>query len=278
MRAYLTCMRVPLSFRHLVSLPIRRIAVPIQAGPNRGRKWSIAASGQGIAAGHYEPERFDAFAALIQPTDVFWDVGANHGYASLIAARTITATSGEVHAFEPAEYNRWYLRTHLSWNAATHVHVQPFALADYVGTSTFGGTGSSAGFSLGNGREEVQVSTVSQLVADGLRAPTFLKADIEGAEAQMLKGAAAFLANAAAAGTLPLILISVHSPALYRDCREILLAVGYHVHASHRLDASTDHGATWDADPDLLAIPPGRDVSAALGMRWLTAGQPPQLG
>ena len=122
-------MRVPLSVRHVLSLPIRQISVPILAGPNRGRKWSIAASGQGIAKGHYEHERFVAFAALIQPDDVLWDLGANHGYASLVAAATITPTSGEVHAFEPSEYNRWYLRRHLRWNDADHVQIQPFAIA-----------------------------------------------------------------------------------------------------------------------------------------------------
>ncbi len=257
-------MRVPLFIRHAVSLPIRQIPVRIRSGPNRGRRWSIAASGQGIRAGQYEQERFDALAALIQPQDVLWDVGANHGYASLVASGLISALSGGVHAFEPAEYNRWYLRRHLSWNAAAHVVVQPFALADYVGTSTFGGRGSSAGFALGKGKEEVRVTTVSRLVADGMRAPSFLKADIEGAELLMLKGAVDFLTTATAVGTLPLMLISVHSPTLFRDCRELLLSFGYAVHASHTLDASTG----WDTDPDLLAIPPGRDVSASLRLPW----------
>lgn len=266
-------MRVPLAIRHAVSLPIRRIPVSIQSGPNRGKKWSITASGQGIASGQYERERFDAFAALIQPGDVLWDVGANHGYASLVAADRVSTTSGEVHAFEPSEYNRWYLRQHLSWNGAHHVQVQSVAVSDYVGTSLFGGSGSSAGFALGKGAEQVQVSTLSQMVHDGMRAPTFIKVDIEGAETSLLKGAADFMSRAAASDSLPLILMSVHSPTHYRDCRELMLSFGYEVIASHRLDDSTNQGATWDGDPDLLAVAPGRDVSAAMRLPWFARGQ-----
>lgn len=266
-------MRVPLSVRHAISLPIRRIPVSIQSGPNRGKKWSITASGQGIASGQYERDRFDAFAALIHSDDVLWDVGANHGYASLVAANAISATSGEVHAFEPSEYNRWYLRQHLSWNDAEHVQIESVAVADYVGTSMFGGSGSSAGFALGKGAEQVAVSTLTHLVSGGMRAPTFIKVDIEGAETSLLKGAADFMSGAATRGTLPLILMSVHSPAHYRDCRDLMLSFGYQVIASHRLDDSTQQGATWDGDPDLLAVAPGRDVSAAMRLPWFARGQ-----
>jgi FkbM family methyltransferase len=54
-----------------------------------------------IYFGSYAPLVSDAIRRLLKPGDVFFDVGANVGYLSAIAAGTV-GIRGQVHAFEPA--------------------------------------------------------------------------------------------------------------------------------------------------------------------------------
>jgi FkbM family methyltransferase len=51
--------------------------------------------------GSYAPLVVDAMRRLLRPGDIFFDVGANVGYLSAIAAGFV-GTRGQVHAFEPA--------------------------------------------------------------------------------------------------------------------------------------------------------------------------------
>ena len=269
-------MRLPPAIRHYLSLPFRNVPIRIRAGPNRGRKWSIAASGRGVRSGRYEIDRFEAFGALLRSDDVLWDVGAHYGYTALVAASVLARSpraGGRIYAFEPSTHNLWYLRKHLSWNGLREtVEVLPLAVADYVGTSRFGGSGSSVSMALGKGSELVRVSTMSQLLSEGLRFPTFMKIDVEGAEARVLDGAREVLMRAVAEGRLPLILVSVHSSSAYADSLKTLRACGYEsIIASRNLENFEGVEGTWNEDPDLLACPPGRDVSAVSGRPWFSS-------
>ena len=265
-------MRLPLSFRKALALPVRRLRLRIHTGPNRGMRWSVAAAGRAMAAGGFEPERFQAFAAMLRPDDVLWDVGAHQGYSVLVAAGRISGRAGHIYAFEPSGYNLWYLRKHLAWNGVGNAEVIPVALSDFCGGASFGGAGSSACFALDCGRERVNVSTIDCMVSEGLRPPTVLKVDAEGAETQVLGGARDLLARAAATGTLPLLLLSVHSSLNYQGCLQIMRSFGYRVVASRNLEKHRQKEGNWMGDPDLLAIPPGRDLSEALRTPWFAAG------
>ena len=66
--------------------------------------------------GHYH-ERYEAalVARLLDPGEVFWDVGANVGYFSLVAAAAVGAT-GEVVAFEPGAASLERLTANVSLN------------------------------------------------------------------------------------------------------------------------------------------------------------------
>ena len=226
-------------------------------------------SGRGVLGGRYEPERFEALAGLVRPEDVFWDIGAHHGYATLIAAR-IVGERGRVLAFEPSASNRWYLNRHLGWNGETNVQVFGCAIADAERTDVIGGTGSSVSFRLGHPGDVVEVRSVSGLLESGLPFPTFLKIDVEGAEAMVLEGAATAMRVARARGQLPTLLVSVHTPELMRSCLELLMPLGYSVTGSRPI-VEFLAGSEWRGDPDLLAFPNGHEAPSVGKVSWFTS-------
>jgi FkbM family methyltransferase len=265
-------MRLPFWARRWTSIPIRNIPITIRRGPNRGRKWSLAVSGRGIVTGGFEVERFEAVASLIRPDEVFWDVGAHYGYATLIAASTVVS-SGSVTSFEPSSSNRGYLRRHLRWNGESGVRVMDCAVGDSDRTDRIGGTGSSLSFHLGGAGESVQVRSISSLVDEGLPFPTFIKVDAEGSEAIVLEGAGPALDEARGRDALPTMLVSVHDERLYRQCLEFLQTAGYTVLVSTRISLFEAGGENWKGDPDLLAIPPQRegDLPTLRSIPWFSA-------
>ena len=270
-------LRLPLPVRRLASLPIRSVPLRIRTGPNAGRRWSLAAGGRGIWQGRYEHDRFAALAELVGEGDVFWDIGAHRGYATLLAERLVGPT-GSVRAFEPSQDNLWYLRAHLRWNRADRVDVHAAAVADFEGTADFGGEGSSVSHRLGGGSDTVPVRTVSGLVEEeGLEPPTFLKIDVEGAESRVLEGARRTLESCAndTARTLPALLVSVHSGPQFTACLDVLRALPYRILGSAGLNAFMDRlDASWHDDPDVLALPVGSriDPDAVRRTRWFHGG------
>ncbi len=47
-----------------------------------------------MAMGLYEPHVAQLIGEILQPGDVFYDVGANAGYFTLVAAQKVGATGG----------------------------------------------------------------------------------------------------------------------------------------------------------------------------------------
>ena len=266
-------MRLPVWARRWTSLPIRNIPVRVRAGPNRGRAWSLAVSGRGTIAGRYESGRFEALASLVRPDEVFWDIGAHHGYATLIAARQIRSP-GCIVSFEPSSTNRWYLNRHLEWNGEVNVQVMDCAVADSDRQDAFGGPGGSVSFHLGHEGESVEVRSITSLVQSRQLFPTFLKIDVEGAEGLVLEGATQFLSDAMKRNALPTMLVSVHDERRHRRCLEFLKALGYRVLGSNRLSDFVRRGEEWAGDPDLLAVPRQRhhELPKMRSIPWFAAG------
>lgn len=248
--------RLPLPVRRRASRVARRVPVRIAGGPNRGRRWSLAAAGRGFWSGGFEPDRIRAMARMILPGDRFWDGGAHQGYVTLMAAGRV-GPEGVVYAFEPSPYNRWYLRTHVRWNALSNAQVLPVALGGGVDRREFREAGSSVTFRLGGGRETVPVRTIPSLIGGrGLAPPTFLKLDVEGAEAGVLEAGAGSLSPRAA------VMVAVHSRESYRRCRTALEGRDFRLRHSARLSRYLSReGEGWPGDPDLVAIGPERPAS-----------------
>jgi FkbM family methyltransferase len=163
--------------------------------------------------GHYH-ERYEAalVGRLLDPGEVFWDVGANVGYFSLVAATAVGET-GEVLAFEPGAASLERLTENVSLNPYKNIRIFNLAVADADGEATLyradGIADSSA--SLFRAAAAAAAGEVCRTVAldgwlkqEGLRSPDFLKLDVEGAELAALQGAAGLLT-----ASRPLLLVEM---------------------------------------------------------------------
>lgn len=125
----------------------------------------------------------------LQPGDVVIDAGANLGFFAAYAAYKGCV----VHAFEPDRRNRECLRETAGLYSSIQVHSQ--ALMDTIGKITFledGSFRSTAVFLDKANAELVQTDAItldSFVKLHTLRKVDFIKADIEGAERLLLKGA-----------------------------------------------------------------------------------------
>lgn len=238
-------MRIPPSVRRWLDPLTERIPVPVIGGVNRGRWWSLVSAG-GYATGGRAGEQMAVLRELISPGDVVWDVGAHHGYVTLLAAARVQP-DGWVYTFEPGRKNRRILERHVRWNRLRNVSVQECALASYDGTARFGGGTTSKMHMLGGGEEEVAVCTGEALVRAGaVRAPTFVKIDVEGAEADVLEGALPILPSRA------VMLVAIHSAPADEGSTSLLRAHGFELYPSRALDrARRSH---WRGDADLLCV------------------------
>lgn len=215
--------------RALLRLPIRclpdRMPVPVFSGPNRGRWWRAGSSVPHCVTGSYERAKAEAVAARLRPGMTVWDIGANVGYYALLAARRV-GPAGCVMALEPLPANAAAVMDHAALNGLANITVVPAAAGRTPGTAPFrlGAHHMEGALAAGRSPLRVPVVTLDGLRRGGLPAPDLVKMDIEGGEADALRGAAALLRARRTAW-----FIAVHSPALRRACAALFGAAGYRV-------------------------------------------------
>lgn len=209
---------------------------------------------------YYLFEHFDEHDLLadlqseLAPGDVFWDVGANVGVFTVVAAATVG--SGTVVAFEPVPQNVRRLRANLSRNGLDAV-VDERPLAASAGPVTVelssdlpGAQGNAIdAFQAADGRA-ASGTTLSLEATTGDRcghpSPDVLKLDVEGAEYDVLDG----LSETLATGSCRAIYCEVHVDALEETGRSIadleglFEEYGYDV---HRIGEQFDHRKRWKA-------------------------------
>lgn len=147
--------------------------------------------------GYYEFYLARFFRARVQPGWVFADVGAHIGQYTLIAAER----GAHVHAFEPNPQNLARLHRNIDLNHLTQVALNPVAVSDHPGESTFQlpepantGTGSLRSQDPGSKNTiTVKTITLDDYFASQPTAPHIIKLDVEGAELLALRGAARLL-------------------------------------------------------------------------------------
>ncbi len=175
----------------------------VREGPCKGARFNSFGGSVRYLDGTKELDVQLALAAAIQPGSVVWDVGAAQGFYTVLAARC-TGAAGTVFAFEPLPDNQAALRHNVRSNDADNVRIMNLALGESTGVASFalgrertqGRLASLPGTpaSVGTGEIEVQVASVDELLEQGLVSPpSTIKLDIEGAEVEMLRGAAACL-------------------------------------------------------------------------------------
>lgn len=144
----------------------------------------------------------------LSPGDTVVDVGANVGYVSLLAASRV-GTNGRVVAFEPNPAVRARLVAHVAANGQQGViHVSALALGDLTGPATLHVPPAAAESGIASlhltpalaqrrpTATAVQTTRFDDwLAATPLGAVFLMKIDVEGAEAEVLRGAVHWLAT-----------------------------------------------------------------------------------
>lgn len=126
--------------------------------------------------------------------DVFFDVGANVGYHTVLAAQVV-GPSGRVISFEPHPAMRRLLTRNIAGNGLTNVTVDPRALSSSSGSARLdfdlfdsGATSVALDSSPTDGKTEVTITTLDQACMDHGIVPFITKIDAEGLEADILMG------------------------------------------------------------------------------------------
>lgn len=207
----------------------------------------------------YEPATTDFFIQQLRPGHVFVDIGANHGYFTMLAA-SLVGPSGQVFAFEPNPRVFEQLRTHVRLNRfEPRVSLQSCALADRAGgtarlyvsqVATNSGLSSltpnaellDTGGLSEDGTVDVPLETFDRWrAAAGVERVDLVKIDVEGAEALVIAG----MAETLRAGLIQsLIIETTWDSAAHR----LMCAAGYEARSLDEAGTLTNILYTWPVD------------------------------
>lgn len=156
-----------------------------------------------LRKGRYEKEWTRWLERVVRPGMHALDIGANIGYYTALLARLVGPT-GSVVSCEPDPHNCGLLRRTVAENRYAHVRVVEAAVSARAGRATlyrdaaWHGVHSLARENTVHASEsavEVATVTVDALMADGHPRVDFAKIDAQGAEADILAAAEAFLSQ-----------------------------------------------------------------------------------
>ena len=187
--------------------------------------------------GDYD-ERYEAqmIRRLLDKGEMFWDIGANIGYFSLLAAAALQQ-SGRVIAFEPGQVAYARLMDNIALNPFRNITTFNLAVTDREGEAALhlaAGTADGCASLYGAGPEVTAREICRTVSLDGfapshaLPGPDFIKIDVEGAELFVLQGAREILSV-----SRPLVLVELKAKTLAasgtnkHDIQELLAGYGY---------------------------------------------------
>jgi len=224
--------------------------VPVLGGNGHGLRVRFGESALTRAVSTLERDVEETILAHLHAGDVFYDVGANIGWYSMLAARAV-GPSGGVLAFEPSVLNAAYVQQNAAVNHFANVTVICAALTDRDGWVSFLDKGNMQSrldkddFDAQaerrarkdqkvKGNRPVPATTLdSWLAQTGQPPPTLVKIDVEGGELGALRGMAQTLEQHG-----PTLVIELHNTALV--VADFLDTVGYR-HAPIEVDVPTRH-------------------------------------
>ena len=204
----------------------------IQHGPSAGLWIRLnPRTGQNVQKGIGEPQVQKALVDHLRPGMTFYDLGANIGFFSLMAARLV-GPQGHVVSFEADPEIAARLRENLSRNQFTHAHVEEKAVWSVPGpipfarvnpnTSPDRGLGHVSPNGSAPGTIPVEAVSLDHYTASHLP-PDFVKCDVEGSEGAVFQGAMRLLS-----GKRPILLVEMHSPENHRALLDLFAGHGYH--------------------------------------------------
>jgi FkbM family methyltransferase len=207
------------------------IWVQIQHGPSEGLWIRLnPRTGQNVQKGIGEPQVQKALMDHLRPGMTFYDLGANIGFFSLMAARLV-GPEGRVVSFEADPEIAARLRENLARNQFTKAQVEEKAVWSEPTTVFFERVEPNTSPDRGLGHVSAKGSAPGSIAVEAISldqyiaahpAPDFVKCDVEGAEVAVFRGATQLLSS-----KRPIFLVEMHSPANHRALLDQLAGHGY---------------------------------------------------
>lgn len=176
----------------------RHQSMTIRSGEGAGLKFNTRNASANYIEGTNEIPVQKAMARYLNSGDVFYDIGANVGFFSLIAARMV-GSSGKVYAFEPVPTNAAVVRRNARLNNLQNITVYEKAvssspgkgellLAEHPGGAMLATAGATMN-SASRGAITVDLVSIDEMIAQkALTPPSLVKVDVEGVELDVLRG------------------------------------------------------------------------------------------
>lgn len=206
--------------------------IQIQHGPAEGLWIRVnPRTGQNLQQGIAEPQVQQALVDHLRSGMTFYDLGANIGYYSLIAARLV-GPKGCVISFEADPEIAARLRENLARNDFSHATVEQKAVWSEATSVSFARADANTSPDRGLGHVSPDAScdsiTVEATSLDRYvttqNSPDFLKCDVEGAEVEVFRGAHRLLAE-----RRTILLTEIHSAENHRTLVQKFVELGYTV-------------------------------------------------
>jgi FkbM family methyltransferase len=209
-----------------------RVWAKIEGGPGKGLWVELnPRTGQSYLRGEAETVIQNILVERLRPGMVFYDLGANIGLFSLLAARLVAPT-GRVISFEPDPDTAVRLERNIARNGYQNIAVVQAGIWSTTGKQRFKlAAASSPDHGVGRfvaedaDEKDIAVECISlDDVAKKFAAPDAIKCDVEGAEIEVLQGAKQVLLE-----EKPWIVCELHSDANRIATEEILKQLGYRI-------------------------------------------------
>jgi FkbM family methyltransferase len=210
-----------------------------------------------IASGNLESAVQEAMIRHLGPGDVFFDIGANLGFFSMLGAHLVGFGKGRVYAFEAAPENAEAVARNAGLNLIPNITVIAKAVSSQSGTGRLQVVEDQSWSKLEDYGEhpdteqviEVELVSIDELLAAGaLPPPTLVKIDVEGAELAVLRGMAHTLER-----HQPAVICELHGT--HREFVELMASHRYRLINLEGTIPVQEEGASAHA----LALPPGNE-------------------
>jgi FkbM family methyltransferase len=224
--------------------PTKRIWIQVRKGIGKGLWLKLnPRTGMVLYNGSVELPVQETLRAYLHPGMVFYDIGANIGFYTLIAAR-IVGQEGSVYAFEPEPDCVQRLKGHVERNGFSNVLIAQVVVWSMTGSVNFIRSDPSCSPDRGLGRIasdklEDAVAVPSIALDDFIQQalpPHFIKCDVENAEVKVFQGAQKLIAK-----YKPIVVCEVHS-----ENNSVLL---------QQLFGDFGYSLSWLTNNHLLALP-----------------------